>query len=159
MRLHCSRPRTKSRQAIKTRSPNDVDVDELVEDALDLSCPTALESSNRPCAVQVSCDDCHSFICTTYHWCHEYQANHEIRVYDHCDAFYCRGCDEMDQCDDCSEVVCGGCSTLVSCKFLRLWVVRGLCHRLRTVRSFVITLHIHMICAHVLICFCLTYFS
>lgn len=114
--LHCSRPRTKSKQ-IKTKSPNDVDVDELVEDALDLSDPTALDSSKRPRAVQVSCDDCHSYICTACHWCHEYQANHEIRVCDRCDAFYCRGCDEMDQCEDCSEVVCGGCSTLMSCKF------------------------------------------
>jgi len=114
--LHCSRPRTKSKQ-IKTKSPNDVDVDELVEDALDLSDPMALDSSRRPRAVQVSCDDCHSFICTACHWCHEYQANHEIRVCDRCDAFYCRGCDEMDQCEDCSEVVCGGCSTLMSCKF------------------------------------------
>eukprot|EP00978_Attheya_sp_CCMP212_P024361 scaffold76403_cov45-Attheya_sp.AAC.1 len=23
----------------------------------------------------------------------------------------------MDQCEDCSEVVCGSCSTLMSCKF------------------------------------------
>jgi hypothetical protein len=23
----------------------------------------------------------------------------------------------MDQCDDCGEVVCGSCSTLLSCKF------------------------------------------
>ena len=51
------------------------------------------------------------------HWCHEFQANHEIRVCDRCDAFYCRGCDEMDQCEDCSEVVCNTCSTLMSCKF------------------------------------------
>jgi hypothetical protein len=51
------------------------------------------------------------------HWCHEFQANHEIRVCDRCDAFYCRACDEMDQCEDCSEVVCNTCSTLMSCKF------------------------------------------
>ncbi|KAL7441925.1 hypothetical protein ACHAXH_008308 [Discostella pseudostelligera] len=67
--------------------------------------------------VQVSCDDCRSFICDGCHWCHEFQANHEIRVCDRCDAFYCRGCDEMDQCEDCSEVVCNTCSTLMSCKF------------------------------------------
>ena len=54
---------------------------------------------------------------TACHWCHEFQANHEIRVCDRCDAFYCRGCDEMDQCEDCSEVVCNTCSTLMSCKF------------------------------------------
>jgi hypothetical protein len=67
--------------------------------------------------VQVSCDDCRSWICNACHWCHEFQANHEIRVCDRCDAFYCRQCDEMDQCEDCSEVVCGNCSTLMSCKF------------------------------------------
>mmetsp|Transcript_16769 Transcript_16769/g.37704 ORF Transcript_16769/g.37704 Transcript_16769/m.37704 type:complete len:158 (-) Transcript_16769:371-844(-) len=67
--------------------------------------------------VQVSCDDCRSYICNGCHWCHEFQANHEIRVCDRCDAFYCRSCDEMDQCEDCSEVVCGNCSTLMSCKF------------------------------------------
>ena len=68
-------------------------------------------------SVQVACDDCSSFICNVCHWCHEYQANHEIRVCDRCDAFYCRSCDEMDQCEDCNEVVCGNCSTLMSCKF------------------------------------------
>eukprot|EP00979_Chaetoceros_neogracilis_P016556 scaffold8539_cov191-Chaetoceros_neogracile.AAC.2 len=26
-------------------------------------------------------------------------------------------CDEMDQCEDCGEVVCGGCGALCSCKF------------------------------------------
>jgi len=67
--------------------------------------------------IQVSCDECHSFICTACHWCHEYQANHEIRVCDRCDAFYCKGCDEMDQCEDCGEVVCDGCGALCSCKF------------------------------------------
>lgn len=67
--------------------------------------------------IQVSCDNCHSFICTGCHWCHEYQANHEIRVCDRCDAFYCKACDEMDQCEDCGEVVCGGCGALSSCKF------------------------------------------
>merc|ERR1712032_607570 len=50
-------------------------------------------------------------------WCHEYQANHEIRVCDRCDAFYCKACDEMDQCEDCGEVVCSGCGILCSCKF------------------------------------------
>eukprot|EP00977_Amphora_coffeiformis_P011300 scaffold2720_cov173-Amphora_coffeaeformis.AAC.7 len=67
--------------------------------------------------VQVRCDECSSYICSSCHWCHEFQANHEIRVCDRCDAFYCRGCDEMDQCDDCGEVVCAACSTLLSCKF------------------------------------------
>jgi hypothetical protein len=67
--------------------------------------------------IQVSCDECHSFICSSCHWCHEYQANHEIRVCDRCDAFYCKNCDEMDQCEDCGEVVCAGCGALCSCKF------------------------------------------
>lgn len=67
--------------------------------------------------VQVRCDECSAYICSHCHWCHEFQANHEIRVCDRCDAFYCRACDEMDQCDDCGEVVCGTCSTLLSCKF------------------------------------------
>ena len=74
-------------------------------------------SSNTAPGIQVSCDDCHSFICSACHWCHEYQANHEIRVCDRCDAFYCKKCDEMDQCEDCGEVVCGGCGALCSCKF------------------------------------------
>lgn len=67
--------------------------------------------------IQVRCDECSAIICDSCHWCHEFQANHEIRVCDRCDAFYCRGCDEMDQCDDCGEVVCASCSTLLSCKF------------------------------------------
>lgn len=67
--------------------------------------------------IQVRCDDCRGYICNGCHWCLEFQANHEIRVCDRCDAFYCRGCDEMDQCDDCGEVVCGSCSTMLSCKF------------------------------------------
>ncbi|KAL3914005.1 MAG: hypothetical protein SGILL_006269, partial [Bacillariaceae sp.] len=67
--------------------------------------------------IQVRCDECQSYICNGCHWCHEFQANHEIRVCDRCDAFYCKQCDEMDQCDDCGEVVCGSCSTLLSCKF------------------------------------------
>ena len=67
--------------------------------------------------IQVRCDECSSYICSHCHWCHEFQANHEIRVCDRCDAFYCRACDEMDQCDDCGEVVCAACSTLLSCKF------------------------------------------
>ena len=75
--------------------------------------------ANTPTAtgIQVSCDECHSFICSECHWCHEYQANHEIRVCDRCDAFYCKNCDEMDQCEDCGEVVCAGCGALCSCKF------------------------------------------
>ncbi|CAJ1958150.1 unnamed protein product [Cylindrotheca closterium] len=67
--------------------------------------------------IQVHCDECQAYVCEECHWCHEYQANHEIRVCDRCDAFYCRGCDEMDQCEDCGEVVCASCSTLLSCKF------------------------------------------
>lgn len=67
--------------------------------------------------IQVRCDECQAYICQNCHWCHEFQANHEIRVCDRCDAFYCRTCDEMDQCDDCGEVVCASCSTLLSCKF------------------------------------------
>ncbi|KAL3924874.1 MAG: hypothetical protein SGILL_000783 [Bacillariaceae sp.] len=67
--------------------------------------------------IQVRCDECQAYICNGCHWCHEFQANHEIRVCDRCDAFYCKACDEMDQCDDCGEVVCGSCSTLLSCKF------------------------------------------
>jgi hypothetical protein len=67
--------------------------------------------------IQVRCDECQAYICNGCHWCHEFQANHEIRVCDRCDAFYCKSCDEMDQCDDCGEVVCGSCSTLLSCKF------------------------------------------
>lgn len=67
--------------------------------------------------VQVRCDECNAYVCNSCHWCHEFQANHEIRVCDRCDAFYCRSCDEMDQCDDCGEVVCASCSTLLSCKF------------------------------------------
>mmetsp|Transcript_16666 Transcript_16666/g.18766 ORF Transcript_16666/g.18766 Transcript_16666/m.18766 type:complete len:1600 (+) Transcript_16666:248-5047(+) len=76
------------------------------------------ENNTHGCGnIQVRCDDCRRYICNGCHWCHEFQANHEIRVCDRCDAFYCRGCDEMDQCDDCGEVVCGSCSTLLSCKF------------------------------------------
>lgn len=74
-------------------------------------------SSDNNNNVQVRCDECNAFICNTCHWCHEFQANHEIRVCDRCDAFYCKSCDEMDQCDDCGEVVCATCSTLLSCKF------------------------------------------
>ncbi|KAL3795059.1 hypothetical protein HJC23_006380 [Cyclotella cryptica] len=83
-------------------------------------CAAAASTVSSPAnatRVQVSCDDCRSFICDGCHWCHEFQANHEIRVCDRCDAFYCRACDEMDQCEDCSEVVCNTCSTLMSCKF------------------------------------------
>jgi hypothetical protein len=70
-----------------------------------------------PSVVQVSCDECGSYICRQCHWCHEFQANHEIRVCERCDGFYCRVCDEMDQCEGCSEVVCGNCTSLMSCKF------------------------------------------
>ncbi|KAL7577658.1 hypothetical protein ACA910_015171 [Epithemia clementina (nom. ined.)] len=76
-----------------------------------------LHCQSHSLQVQVRCDECSAFICSHCHWCHEFQANHEIRVCDRCDAFYCRACDEMDQCDDCGEVVCGTCSTLLSCKF------------------------------------------
>ena len=75
------------------------------------------EGYSKDYNIQVRCDDCGGYVCKGCHWCHEFQANHEIRVCDRCDAFYCRGCDEMDQCDDCGEVVCGSCSTLLSCKF------------------------------------------
>mmetsp|Transcript_1086 Transcript_1086/g.1992 ORF Transcript_1086/g.1992 Transcript_1086/m.1992 type:complete len:1016 (-) Transcript_1086:16-3063(-) len=85
--------------------------DDVLGTCLHCSNPTSTNG------VQVSCDDCRSWICNACHWCHEFQANHEIRVCDRCDAFYCRQCDEMDQCEDCSEVVCGNCSTLMSCKF------------------------------------------
>ena len=67
--------------------------------------------------VQVRCEGCTNYICSDCHWCHEYQANHEIRVCDRCEGFYCKLCDEMDQCDDCGEVVCQHCTTLLSCKF------------------------------------------
>jgi hypothetical protein len=77
----------------------------------------ASASGAAVCEIQVRCDECQSYICQGCHWCHEFQANHEIRVCDRCDAFYCRNCDEMDQCDDCGEVVCASCSTLLSCKF------------------------------------------
>ena len=76
-----------------------------------------LHCSTKTSDIQVRCDECSSFICSNCHWCHEFQGNHEIRVCDRCDAFYCRACDEMDQCDDCGEVVCASCSTLLSCKF------------------------------------------
>jgi len=76
-----------------------------------------LHCHSKSGGIQVSCDECAAYICNDCHWCHEFQANHEIRVCDRCDGFYCRACDEMDQCDDCGEVVCGGCSSLLSCKF------------------------------------------
>jgi len=85
------------------------------------STPTAL-------GIQVSCDECHAFICSSCHWCHEFQANHEIRVCDRCDAFFCKACDEMDQCEDCGEVVCTGCGSLCSCKFCGC----GLCEECAT---------------------------
>lgn len=87
-------------------------------------------SSATPTAlgIQVSCDECHAFICSSCHWCHEFQANHEIRVCDRCDAFFCKACDEMDQCEDCGEVVCTGCGSLCSCKFCGC----GLCEECAT---------------------------
>ncbi|KAK1741881.1 hypothetical protein QTG54_007454, partial [Skeletonema marinoi] len=103
---------------------DDDDDDTVVGNCLHCNAPPPPRSSEdsdpdsaAATRVQVSCDDCRSFICDGCHWCHEFQANHEIRVCDRCDAFYCRGCDEMDQCEDCSEVVCNTCSTLMSCKF------------------------------------------
>ena len=90
---------------------NALDSDEDFDEEACLHC------QNTSLLVQVRCDECNSYICNQCHWCHEYQSNHEIRVCDRCDAFYCRACDEMDQCDDCGEVVCGTCSTLLSCKF------------------------------------------
>jgi len=92
----------------------DDDVEEDDEDEDDEGCLHCQSMSND---IQVHCDECQAYVCEECHWCHEYQANHEIRVCDRCDAFYCRGCDEMDQCEDCGEVVCASCSTLLSCKF------------------------------------------
>jgi len=80
--------------------------------------PVCLHCEKPSDTWQVKCDECQSsFICNDCHWCHEYQGNHEIRVCDRCDAYYCYHCDEMDQCEDCGEVVCSSCSTLLSCKF------------------------------------------
>lgn len=93
------------------RSKPDYAVDDDDDDTGCLHCHTSSAE------IQVRCDECSSYICDSCHWCHEFQANHEIRVCDRCDAFYCRQCDEMDQCDDCGEVVCSSCSTLLSCKF------------------------------------------
>jgi hypothetical protein len=92
--------------------------------------PTDGSGSSTPTAlgIQVSCDECHAFICSSCHWCHEFQANHEIRVCDRCDAFFCKACDEMDQCEDCGEVVCTGCGSLCSCKFCGC----GLCEECAT---------------------------
>lgn len=95
------------KNSIRKKSPPPSETD---EDA-------CLHCYNTSTDIQVRCDECSSYICSACHWCHEFQANHEIRVCDRCDAFYCRGCDEMDQCDDCGEVVCAACSTLLSCKF------------------------------------------
>jgi hypothetical protein len=88
----------------------------------------SIPASQAALGIQVSCDECHSFICSSCHWCHEFQANHEIRVCDRCDAFYCKACDEMDQCEDCGEVVCTGCGSLCSCKFCGC----GLCEECAT---------------------------
>ena len=93
----------------------DFDEDDYKEACL--HCHRIMRSPGSTRNVQVACNDCTGYICNDCHWCHEFQANHEIRVCDRCDAYYCRGCDEMDQCDDCGEVVCGSCSTLLSCKF------------------------------------------
>lgn len=114
----------------------DVDEEDIVSDEEgdnddddeenDIKC--CLHCRNESSEVQVRCDECTSYICQECHWCHEFQANHEIRVCDRCDAFYCRRCDEMDQCDDCAEVVCASCSTLLSCKFCGC----GLCEECAT---------------------------
>lgn len=74
-------------------------------------------ASSSDSGIQVSCDECNAFLCNKCHWCHEFQANHEIRVCERCDGFFCRKCDEMDQCDACQEVVCSSCASLLSCKF------------------------------------------
>ena len=103
------------------------DEDPVIGTCLHCSAPPPSAASNAP-GIQVSCDGCHSFICSNCHWCHEYQANHEIRVCDRCDGFYCKDCDEMDQCEDCGEVVCGGCGSLCSCKFCGC----GLCEECAT---------------------------
>jgi len=45
-------------------------------------------------AFKLLCDDCRFlFVCDGCHWCHEFQANHILKVCDRCDAFYCRGCE------------------------------------------------------------------
>jgi hypothetical protein len=93
-------------------------------------------SSDR---VQKRCWECQAYICQGCHWCREYQANHEIRVCDRCEAHYCRACDEMDHCDDCGEVVCASCSTLLSCKFCG----GGLCEECATACGrYVVVLHL-----------------
>jgi len=99
-------------RAIADTAANGTAIDKPHDPETCLHCRTKAKDG-----IQVRCDECSSFICNTCHWCHEFQANHEIRVCDRCDAFYCRQCDEMDQCDDCGEVVCAQCSTLLSCKF------------------------------------------
>lgn len=116
---------SKTSSAIDEGDADDIFDDNEVDDAdddedfiLDEDDEGCLHCS-RPAGsdVQVRCYECNRYICNSCHWCHEFQANHEIRVCDRCDAFYCRHCDEMDQCDDCGEVVCASCSTLLSCKF------------------------------------------
>lgn len=103
------------------------DEDPVIGTCLHCQAPPPSACSNSP-GIQVSCDGCHAFICSNCHWCHEYQANHEVRVCDRCDGFYCKACDEMDQCEDCGEVVCGGCGSLCSCKFCGC----GLCEECAT---------------------------
>ena len=80
---------------------------------------SCLHCGHTRTSIQVRCDACNAYICNACHWCHEFQAHHEIRVCDRCDAFYCRDCDTMDQCDECAEVTCGACrnSTWLACKF------------------------------------------
>lgn len=92
-------------------------IQEIDEDDSDDENLRCLHCQAESTEIQVQCDECSAYICDSCHWCHEFQANHEIRVCDRCDASFCRGCDEMDQCDDCAEVVCASCSTLLSCKF------------------------------------------
>lgn len=101
----------------QTNPIQEIEDDADEDDDLSDQSKCCLHCHTEATEVQVRCDECNSYICQDCHWCHEFQANHEIRVCDRCDAFYCRKCDEMDQCDDCAEVVCASCSTLLSCKF------------------------------------------
>jgi KH domain len=67
--------------------------------------------------VQLACDSCDAFVCVECHWCHEFQANHEIRVCDTCNSFLCKKCEVMEQCHDCGKVICKSCGALLICKF------------------------------------------
>lgn len=114
--LHCHN-KVKGMPRIKVLKEGEDGEEEDDEDDDDEIEALDSEDADSEVNIQVRCDECQSYICNGCHWCHEFQANHEIRVCDRCDAFYCKACDEMDQCDDCGEVVCGSCSTLLSCKF------------------------------------------